>query len=162
MQSLSSIHWRSNRSLSVHCFRRLLPIGYLGVFLLSSFSFVPASAQENVTTLLLRPHCEDSTLGDGGPFGPIPSLPPFINLGTGKCLPFPTRDPQTRETPVLDEGELLDMDLIVQNPTAQAAQRVRSWIAYDPTLLEGVQIDLGTAFPLPAPGEADFSSEEGY
>lgn len=88
---------------------------------------------------LLRPHC-----------------------AADPCALFPTRDPITQETPLLATGETLDMDLILKNPLHQEISRVRAWLAYDPTMLEGTLLSLADAFPLPFPGEDVFSSKEGY
>ena len=95
--------------------------------------------------MVLRPHCAQEEA-----------------LGAGPCALFPTRDPLTQETPLVRNGEALDMDLIIQNPLHQEISRVRAWIAYDPTILEGVTLSLAKDFPLPSPSEADFSQEEGY
>ncbi len=98
-----------------------------------------AGAQEAGPTLLLRPHC----IAD-------------------PCALFSARDPMTQETPLLATGETLDMDIILKNPLRQEIRRVRAWLAYDPTILEGTLLSLADAFPLPSPGEDGFSSEEGY
>lgn len=133
----------------------------MGFFLLLSLLPSPAVAQENGPTLLLRPHCEQGK-NLPSPLGVIPDIPPLINIGSGRCTLFPAVDPLTRETPILDVGETLDMDLIIQNPLHQEIHRVRAWIAYDPIILEGLTVSLSESFPLPSPSEADFSPEEGY
>ncbi|OGJ57065.1 hypothetical protein A3H22_03820 [Candidatus Peribacteria bacterium RIFCSPLOWO2_12_FULL_55_15] len=107
------------------------------LFLLPS----PMTAQETGPMLLLRPHCEQEE---------------------SRCTLFQTRDPITQETPMINTGETLDMDLIIWNPMRHEINRVRAWIAYDPTILEGITLSLADAFPLPSPGEADFSHKEGY
>lgn len=114
--------------------RRILVLPFLLLSLLPS----PAVSQENGPTLRLRPHC------------------------SGQCTLFSTHDPLTQETPIQSTGETLDMDLIIQNPLHQEINRVRAWIAYDPTILEGTTLSLAKSFPLPSPSEADFSQEEGY
>lgn len=149
MHSISSRRWLHARK------------GLVTLFLLLSLLPSPTVAQESGPTLLLRPHCEPQK-DTGSPFGPLPDNPIFINIGSGRCHLFPTINPLTRETPVLDVGETLDMDLIIQNSPHQEINRVRAWIAYDPTIFEGTTLSLSSAFPLPFPGEADFSQEEGY
>lgn len=109
---------------------------------LSLLFLLPLSARaqgDGGPTLLLRPHCAEDP-----------------------CAPFHARDPVTQETPPLVPGALLDMDLILKNPLHQEISRVRAWLAYDPTILEGTQLSLADAFPLPSPGEDDFSPKEGY
>lgn len=120
-----------------------LPVKSILVLLLLFFLSLlplPTGAQEAGPTLVLRPHCARE----------------------GSCALFPTRDPLTQETPVLQSGETLDMDIIIQNPLRQEISRVRAWLAYDPTILEGTHLSLTDAFPLPSPGEDVFSSREGY
>lgn len=95
--------------------------------------------------MMLRPHCEQEEVPGAFP-----------------CVLFPTRDPLMQETPILQNGETLDMDLIIQNPLHQEINRVRAWIAYDPTILEGIELSFAKSFPLPFPSETDFSQEEGY
>lgn len=119
-------------------------------------------AEENGPTLLLRPHCKQQSPNTDSVFGPVPDSTLFIELGPGRCRLFPTLDPLTMETPVVSVGDMLDMDLIVQNPSHQNINRVRAWIAYDPTILEGADLTLTQSLPLPSPGEADFSQNEGY
>jgi hypothetical protein len=59
-------------------------------------------------------------------------------------------------------GSVLDMDVVLRNPLRQPVTRVRSWLSYDPLLLEGVAVDLAPAFTVPSPGERDFNSTQGY
>lgn len=152
MPSTSSRHWLLARRFTL--------VG--PVLLLLSLLPLPTVAEESGPTLLLRPHCEQQEQSTDSPFGPLPDSPLFIDLGPGRCRLFPTSDPLTMETPILSTGETLDMDLIVQNPSHQSINRVRAWIAYDPTILEGAELTLTQSLPLPSPGEADFSQSEGY
>lgn len=155
MRSTSSKFWLPARSTPA--LHRLV-FALAGLLLVSHV----AHAQEDGPTLVLRPHCEQQEENTSSLLGPLPDNPVFINLGSGRCHLFPTRDPLTRETPLLQKGATLDMDLVVLNPTKQGIHRVRAWIAYDPTILQGTDVDLGTAFPLPHPSELNFSHEEGY
>lgn len=119
-----------------------LPVRVTFARLSLSFLFLlpfTAVAQEDGPLLLLRPHC-----------------------AADPCAFFSTRDPITQETPLLAAGETLDMDLVLKNPLRQKISRVRAWLAYDPTILEGALLSLADAFPLPSPGEDVFSSKEGY
>jgi len=148
MQYFSFMTWlRASKCLLVVC-GTLLP-------------FFPVHAQEVTPSFLFRPHCEEGD-GFGGGLGGIPNIPPIINPGTGNCFDYPIRDPQTRETEVLSTGDILDVDLYVDNADGLSFQRVRAWIVYDPNVLEGVRIDLAPDFSLPTPGENDFFPNEGY
>lgn len=99
------------------------------------------SAQDTTakTTLLLRPHCE-----------------------TGSCATFTVEDPLTLSTPLLTDTDTLDMDIVLKNPSLKKISRVRAWLLYNPATLEGKTITLGTDLPVAAPGEKDFSAQEGY
>jgi hypothetical protein len=90
---------------------------------------------------MLRPHCEKTTQ---------------------QCPEFAVENPLTLKTPVLSEGSLLDLDVVLKNPNGYALDAVRSWLSYDPQVLEGQSVQLGTVFPLPVPGESGFAPSQGY
>lgn len=108
------------------------------------------------TTIVLRPHClvgyvEDNTvLREGGDPEQI------------RCPSFSVEDPQTLKTPNLAVGDILDLDIVVENPDYKELTRVRTWLSYDPNILHGDQIDVSEEFPVVTPGESDFSEAEGY
>ncbi len=107
----------------------------------------------------LRPHCDSLDYREA--FNKR-DLPVATATPPGACPPYAVKDPQTKQTPVLKEGDPLDMDVIVNNPSGQSIQRFRAWIAYDPSVIEGELIEIASAFPTPTPGEADFSTTDGY
>lgn len=119
-------------------------------------------SQEQYASLVLRPHCIQESTDDSTPLGPLPDADAFFETGSGRCPSFRIKDPQTMETPVLTVGDTLDMDLVISNPTPHPIHRVRAWLAYDPSLLQGESIEIGKKFPLVIPGEQDFSPSEGY
>jgi hypothetical protein len=90
----------------------------------------------------LRPHCE--------------------NADQTKCPSFEVRDPENLQTPVYKPGGTIDIDLIIRNVDKKAVQRVRAWIAYDSTVLEGTEVAMNAKFPVPTPGENTFVPQEGY
>lgn len=100
----------------------------------------PLSAQ-TTATLGMRPHCE---------IEPQSACPTFI-----------TTDPSTLSTQTFQPGDVLDMDIVLLNPGAQSIQRVRSWLSYDPDILEGLEITAGKDFSLPIPGETSFDNANG-
>ncbi|MDD4628218.1 MAG: fibronectin type III domain-containing protein [Candidatus Peribacteraceae bacterium] len=110
--------------------------------LLAGFLTSGASAQDTAakTTLILRPHCETE----------------------GSCTTFTVEDPLTLSTPLLKDTDTLDMDIVLQNPSLKKISRVRAWLLYNPATLEGTTITIGTDLPVAAPGEKDFSAQEGY
>ena len=61
------------------------------------------------------------------------------------------------------QGDEVEMDLILKNPGARPVISVRSWLQYDPSALEGVQIvTQDSPFTLSAPGEDGFDPTEGH
>lgn len=122
-----------------------------------SFAQTPAPAASAI--LLLRPHCTDTAVPDAN--SPVPTFAEFLKNGFGTCKNFTARDPQTLETQALRAGDTLEMDLIVFNPSKAPISKVRSWISYDPQTLQGFSVTLKD-LPVPTPGEAEFSSNEGF
>lgn len=95
-----------------------------------------------MTIFELRPHC-DQAVAD-------------------PCAAYDVRDPQSKQTPSVAIGDILDMDLIIHNPARKPIRRFRAWIAYDPSQLHGEQIEIDPAFPIPTPEERNFSNNDGY
>ena len=113
----------------------------------------------------LHPHCiqrEGET--DDWVFGPIPS--PGIVVETReastRCTTFEIRDPQTLQTPALRKGDILDIDVLIDNPSGQNIRRARAWLSYDPNMLEGISVEIEEKFPIVTPDEQGFSESEGY
>lgn len=117
----------------------------------------PSAPAEAVTAplLLLRPHCD-------APGSPPPSLPAFLAEGTPGCPNFAVADPYTMETQALEGGDELDLDVAIFNPGGVPIRRVRAWLSYDATALEGQDVTVDQAFSQVLPGEADIAPELGY
>ncbi|MDD5751745.1 MAG: hypothetical protein PHS73_04480, partial [Candidatus Peribacteraceae bacterium] len=126
-----------------HLSRRLLLRRILLAAALLSGCFAPSAvAQEAAkTTLILRPHCETDT---------------------ADCPTYEVEDPTSLRTEPLKSTDTLDMDLVLFNPQKKKINHVRAWLLYNPATLAGKSIDVGTALPVAAPGEKDFSDEEGF
>ena len=61
-----------------------------------------------------------------------------------------------------NQGEEFTVDIVLKNPGLQNVISVRSWLTYDPALLEALNIDTSASlFTLAAPGEDVISSSEG-
>lgn len=102
--------------------------------LTASMIVMPAFAQNAGLTLTFKPHC--------------------ILPDRTACPVFTAKDPMTLQTPTLKVGDILDVDIVVQSPTAlPAIATVRSWVAFDPKILEARSIDLTPALSQPIPGE---------
>ncbi len=97
-----------------------------------------AVAAEPNVTIKLRPHCE-----------------------TSMCPDFALYDQETFITNGLDVGDMVDLDIVLSNPSAQPIQSVQSWLEYNPKTLKGLEVRISDSFPLVAPGEQAFSEESG-
>ena len=115
-----------------------------------------AYAMGTETSIVLRPHClmgyaeDNNVLEQGGDAEAI------------QCPSFSVEDPQTLKTPELSEGDILDIDVVVENPGKAEIMRVRSWLSYDPAVLRGDSVTVDEALPVVTPGEDGFSEAEGY
>ncbi len=116
---------------------KLLPalIAIAGAPLIVPQSVISATPDAEIK---MRPHCESSI-----------------------CLDYSLYDSETFITYGLSEGEVLDLDIVLKNPSGQSIQSVQSWLEYDPKILEGIDIRLSDEFPLIAPGEQAFAESSG-
>ncbi|MAE68269.1 MAG: fibronectin type III domain-containing protein [Candidatus Peribacteraceae bacterium] len=125
-----------------------------------------AFAASQDATFELYPHCiEREGKDDEWIFGPIPS--PGIVVETRdiegvRCSSFEVQDPQTLRTRPLKPGDILDIDLVIDNPSKQPINRVRTWLSYDPNMLGGEAVTINKKFSLVTPDEKGFSRDEGY
>lgn len=110
----------------------------------------------------LRPHCTLGNEEENGFGGPMPDNELLIALTDGRCPGFEVRDPENLQTPVLNPGDELDMDLVIHNPDRKPVSRFRAWIAYDASALDGVDVQISPKFPVPTPGENAFAAQEGF
>lgn len=122
---------------------RLAPQISLMLMLAGSLLFASsASAQDSGVSLFLRPHCEEQD--------------------QTKCPLFPVRDPLTLYTPILPEGTVLDIDLVVKNPVRQAIAGVKAMIGYDSLALQGKSFQMRPEFSIQAPNAGRFMQAQGY
>ena len=117
-------------------------------------------------TFELHPHCIEREGKDGEwLFGPIPS-PGIVleirDIDGLRCLTFEIEDPQTLRTRPLRKGDILDIDVVIDNPGKRKINRVRVWLSYDPNMLEGESLEINEKFDVVTPDEKDFSPDEGY
>lgn len=113
-----------------------------------------------------RPHCSASQAPQNevelAPRSPTrPAKPWRSGEGEVGCQEFPLYDPETLITHGVQAGDILDIDIVLTNPSRQPLQSVQSWVEYDPDVLKGVEVRIVDQFPLVAPGEQAFSSEKG-
>lgn len=112
-------------------------------------------------TFEFRPHCEGDDLLHNSFGGPSPDVVGMTKLAEGTCRAFEVRDPMTLQTDRLKAGDILDIDIMVNNPDAKLIQRFRAWVAYDTTILQGLDATISPHFSIPTPGETGFIVDEG-
>ena len=146
-----------NYLLSKHRLRSRMLATALAVILIVP---VTVHAAEQDASFELHPHCtERDAEEDDWLFGPIPSPGIVVETRDGgvRCSTFEVKDPQTLQTPALAVGDILDIDLIINNPSEQEVKRIRAWLSYDPDMLEGELLEINDAYGLVTPDENDFS-----
>ncbi len=126
----------------------------------------PVIAADQDAMFEFHPHCiHRNEVDKDWMLGPIPS--PGIVVETRKdegvtCSRFAVHDPQTLKTSILSVGDILDIDVVIHNPSKQDIKRAKAWLSYDPEILEGEIIELNETFNQVTPGESDFSPSDGY
>lgn len=101
---------------------------------------VQGEAAEPDVTIRLRPHCTETSV---------------------TCAAFALYDEQTSITNSLTPGMILDLDIVLSNPSGQPIQSIQSWLEYNPLILQGSEVRISSDFPLVAPGEQTFVEEQG-
>lgn len=139
---------------------RLIASAATASLALSVLVLPQAASAAGTATYELRPHCQSEEL-DSQFGGPLPDLDELAKLTEGRCSAFTVRDPESMQTLPLNQGDELDLDLIIKNPSRDDIARFRAWIAYDPTVLEGTEITVSNAYPIPTPGENVFDASGG-
>ncbi len=101
-----------------------------------------SSKSSAAVTLTFRPHC--------------------VEKNQKKCGFYDVSSPLTLQTPPFAIGSTLDMDIVAYNSAALPVQKIRSWLQYDPDILEGIAVKPLSQLPLTTPGEFDFQPAKGY
>ena len=117
-----------------------------------------AVAQEDTSVRLqLRPYCTQGYISQTWIYGPVPAPGWSLDEEPEQCPPFTVRDPQTLETPVLHKDDVLELDLVIENPGKLPIAAVRAWIDFDSTILQGTDLRMYTAsFKEASPSEQYF------
>lgn len=136
----------------------------LSVLTVASLLITPLHALAAVrdVTLELKPACTNDLNDTETVFGPIPDVEGYVTLGNDTCPSFHVEDPQTLRTNELQIGDTLAIDIVLTNPSNQPIDHIRTWLSYDPDILEGISVVITDAFPSVTPGESDFDTENGY
>ena len=98
-------------------------------------------SQGATVSLTMKPHC---------------ILPEPAN-----CPSYQALDPDTLTTPTLHTGDILDIDVVLDPQGVSQIALVRSWLQYDPRMLEARSVELSSAMSEPIPGEREIDSTNG-
>lgn len=93
------------------------------------------------TTLYLAPHCAAQD--------------------RRTCRTFDVQDASNLMTDPLSIGDILDLDVVLETRTPASVETVKSWLRFDPTVLEARSVELTSALPAPFPGEQSMDAAAG-
>ncbi len=120
-------------------FSRLRTSTAVIVSLMSVVSHVPKASAEGSMTLLLVSHCTEQT----------------------GCTEFAVSDATHFTTGQRVAGDILDLDVLVRGSEFADVRSVRSWISYNPAILEARSVEISAALPSPTPGEQTIDQSQG-
>ncbi|MBU0766376.1 fibronectin type III domain-containing protein [Patescibacteria group bacterium] len=141
--------------------KAIISMCILSLCTLSFINITHAQTSDDIT-ITLQPHCVFGELNDDWMLGTIPDIETLIDLDKEECLSFAVENPRTLRTNPLKNGDILDIDIVVENKDEIGIQHVRSWLNYDTTVLKGISIDVNEVFGIISPGEEDFDTEDGF
>lgn len=145
-------------------YRQKLARSILAALVVSTLAPAAALAQQvQLPSFELRPHCD--SVAFRASFEGVSSASSSASstaIEDAACPKFTVKDPTTVQTDTMKEGDILDIDLVLQNPTAKSLTRFRAWLAYDPAALNGETLEISKLFPTPSPDEQNFSVSDGY
>ncbi|MEQ1849013.1 MAG: cohesin domain-containing protein [Candidatus Peribacteraceae bacterium] len=99
------------------------------------------SAQTAGTSLSLQPHCTESE--------------------RTTCPVYSVLDATSVTTATLNTGDILDIDVILKTDQPAAVRDIRSWLKYDPKVLEARSVELTSIVTSPTPGEQSIDASQG-
>lgn len=124
------------RKKTSHMAHKLLATGIV-LSVMLSMTATAFALDPTETMLRLQPHC--------------------METDRTKCAQFDIADAKSLTTAPLSTGDLLDIDVVVLSPTPTKILAIRSWLTYDPAVLEvrDVQLLPALANPIPTENTAD-------
>ncbi|MSR67465.1 hypothetical protein EXS65_01385 [Candidatus Peribacteria bacterium] len=88
---------------------------------------------DGVLRLVLEPHCADEN--------------------RTQCPVYPVSDALHLTTDMLKVDDLVDIDVVLENAAGATVESIRSWLTYDPQILEARSVTLTPVIAKPVPGE---------
>lgn len=108
-----------------------------------ALALVPMATAAGTMSLSLSPHCTES------------------DKDRGNCPAFEVTSPVSMTTSLLSASDILDIDVVATGAGHNDVRAVRSWLKYDPAVLEARSIELTPAVSSPTPGEQNIDAANG-
>lgn len=113
----------------------------IAVLVLALAPAVPLASADGDVTLRLEPHCAETDRTN--------------------CPQFDVADALHLTTGTSAASDIVDIDVVLTGGTGKSIQLIRSWLQYDPLILEARSVDLTPAIAQPIPGEQTFDAQAG-
>ncbi len=110
--------------------------------LLSIGMLAPAALAADDITFVLEPHC--------------------ASVDRSQCPQFEVKDAGHLATAKLNAGDVLDIDVVMTNAKDRGVTTIRSWLKYDPQVLESRSVELTSIIAEPIPGEQAADAVAGF
>ncbi len=101
--------------------------------LLSIGMFAPIAIAASDVTFVLEPHC--------------------ASVDRTQCPQYEVKDAGHLMTPKMNAGDILDLDVVLKDGKDRGVTMIRSWLKYDPQVLEARSVELTSIIAEPIPGE---------
>lgn len=121
--------------------KQTLAMMILGSLIVTAVALPMPAMAAGETKLELMPHCTETD--------------------RTKCPSFTVLDAERLTTARLKAGELLDLDIVLKAGTPSEVREVRSWLSYDPKVLESRSVELTSVITSPTPGEQEADQAKG-
>lgn len=120
---------------------RTSALSVLGILLLEVMPLGTVHGQAYGTTLTMEPHC--------------------IEEDRMSCAAFAVLDADRLTTTLQKSGDLVDIDIVLRTDRNTDVREIRSWLMYDPSVLEARSVELTDVITSPTPGESTIDSTAG-
>lgn len=111
------------------------------ILVIASLGARPSAHAAGNIMLVLAPHCAE--------------------VDRTMCFDYQIVNGNTIKTNPLATGDILDIDILVRGADFARVRSVRSWLSYNPAILEARSVELTTALTSPTPGEQTIDAATG-
>ncbi len=118
------------------------PLSGLVMIALSMGQMAPSAFAAEDVSFVLEPHCSATTRTE--------------------CPVFSVADAEHLTTSELKIGDLVDLDVVLTRGAGRDIETVRSWLKYDPQILEARSVELTSTIAGPIPDEQSIDAASGF